>query len=302
MIEPETYVLSYNWQKDIEPHLNTMSTVEGGFTPAKRGVVELADGTSVFVKIATGPLTRKWLKKEIKVYLKLNAAGYEFIPKLLSCNDDHTAMAIAYLDGASFENIWDEDKLNAVLKAQTALKAYKALFLKDPDFKSDDIVTHGSKWPAILEGNNLELINKKLLKLGSTVTFDRRYIEELAQRQAGWSMNEDTLIHEDIRADNFGYNPITKEGMLIDWNWLCIGDESLDVTPLFINMYISGFDPYKLHPEKYDPQMIMYLMSFWLEAILHGEESSSDREWKLRAAQAKNVVVCNELLMNSYSV
>jgi hypothetical protein len=72
--------MKYNWRRDIEPHLNALEDAAGGFTAAKRGVVTIGDGTKVFVKIAVDELTRKWLKKEIRAYKKLNRLGYQLRP------------------------------------------------------------------------------------------------------------------------------------------------------------------------------------------------------------------------------
>lgn len=286
----------YTWEEDIVPYLDTMTSVEGGYTPAKRGIATLKDGTKVFVKIATGPMTEKWLKKEIKTYLKLNEAGYGYIPLLLAHNDEDTAMAIEYLEGHSFENVWDKKKVDAVMHARQALKQYKEDFVGDKDFASGDVVDFDLKWPYLLKHGNLDKVNTKLHKLGRTVQFTAEQIQDYQKQHQDWSMSEDTLVHEDVRADNFGYNSETGEGKLIDWNWLCIGDESLDTTPLFISMYRSGFDPYKDYPEKYDPQMLLYLVGFWLASILDGDEDSSDREWSLRQVQAENIELCMELL------
>jgi len=205
-------------------------------------------------------------------------------------------MAIEYLQEASFENIWDNDKLSAILEAQKELKKYKTLFVDDSDFTLGSVVGLDSKWSAILQPGNVEIINNKFMKLGVDVIFMTKQLETFHQDIKDWKIRDETLVHQDIRADNFGYDPKTKKGKLVDWNWICIGDESLDRTPLFVNMYISGFDPYKLHPETYDRNMLIYLVSFWLERILTGNEDSGEPEFKRRVAQAKSVKACIELI------
>lgn len=293
--------LEYSWTTEIEPHLNTMQNVVGGFTPAKRGVVTLDDGTRVFVKMATDENTTKWLKKEIKAYKKLLSAGYKHIPKLLAVSDDEKGIAIEFLEGASFENVWDKDKLEAVVKAQEALKDFKSEFIGDDDFKSNDVAELDNKWPRLLKESNIKLINQKFEKLGvPDLQFSEDQLREYASLNEDWELNEDTLIHEDIRADNFGYDPRSKEGKLIDWNWLCIGDESLDTTPLFVDILKGGFDPYEYHPEKYDKNMVAYLISFWLDSILEMDEDASERNWRSSAHRVENVRVCIELL-NKYT-
>jgi thiamine kinase-like enzyme len=289
-------VFPYDWSKDIKPNLANITPVSGGYTTAQRGIVNLADRRKVFVKIATDELTRKWLKKEIIVYKKLNKTDYKHIPEMLACNNDQSALALEYLESASFVNTWDAHKLTAVMNAHDELKKYIDLFRDDPTFKSGDVVLHDLKWPKLKIAKNIDTINHKVKKLGINARFTTHQINRLAELHNDWSLKEDTLIHEDIRADNFGYNANTKTGKLIDWNWLCIGDESLDITALFINVRLSGYDPYRDYPEKFDKQMIAYLISFWLDSILDGNEDSSRREWDMRVSQAKNLEECIKLL------
>lgn len=286
----------YDWRRDIEPRLRNMQAVEGGYSLAKRGVVELGSGAKVFVKIAEGRTTKKWLAKEIRAYQKLNGAGYPYIPKLLSCNNDHSAMATEYLAGASFDNIWDKDKLDAILEAQEELKKYSSVFINDSDFTLESVVGLESRWPILLANGNVDIINEKFARLGLGITFTTEQLKEYEASLEGWSIADDTLVHQDVRADNFGYDPDTKTGKLVDWNWLCLGDESLDRTPLFVNMFISGFDPYRFHPETYDPQMLKYLISFWLERVLSGDEEADELSFRRMLAQATSVKASVELL------
>ena len=292
-------ILKYNWLRDIEPFLGTIQTVEGGYSLAKRGVITIADGTKVFVKSAEGDVTKKWLRKEIIAYQKLIDAGYPNIPKLLAHDESYSSMAIEYLEHASFENTWDKDKLDAILRAQEKLKEYKSTFVGHPDFTLESVVGLDPKWPTILDDGGIDRINAKFKKLDVETSFTRDQILSYEKLLKGWKITDETLVHQDIRADNFGYDPITKEGKLVDWNWLCLGDPSLDQTPLFINMYISGFDPYIYHPEKYDPKMLAYLVSFWLERVLSADEDKDELAFKRMKAQATSVKAAVVLLSKS---
>jgi len=291
---------TYDWVRDIEPYLDTMQPVEGGYTLAQRGVVTLGDSTKVFVKIAEGNMTKKWLRKEIIAHQKLNHARYPFIPELLSYNDDYSAMAVEFLENANFENSWDKDKLDAILHAQHALTKYADVFTDNPDFTLESVVGLDAKWPVILADDNLAKINNRFEQLGVKIIFTDEQIRSYEQMLVGWKIADTTLVHQDSRADNFGYNPDTKSGKLVDWNWLCLGDESLDRTPLFVNMYISGFDPYVYHPEKYDPQMLAYLISFWLERVLSNGDDSSELAVQRSTAQATSVKASVELLARGH--
>lgn len=290
---------TYDWNQDIAPYLHTMQPVDGGYSTATRGVVTLNDGTKVFVKIAEGETTIKWLQKEVDVYVKLNAAGYPYIPKLLACSDDHHAMAIEYLAHANFENIWDEGKLGAIITAQDDLKKYAYLFADDPSYTLESVVGRESKWTAVMAPGAVERLNEKFAMLSTDIILESAQLETYQKTLVGWKMREDTLVHQDIRADNFAYNDATHQGLLVDWNWLCMGDASLDTTPLFVNMYIAGFDPYAIHPEAYDAHMLIYMLSFWLERILASSDNMDADELKRRRAQAQSVKATLELLHRS---
>ncbi|TAL14641.1 aminoglycoside phosphotransferase family protein [Patescibacteria group bacterium] len=291
--------MMFDWQRDIEPFLDTMQPVEGGYSLAERGVVTIGSGLKVFVKIAEGEMTKKWLRKEIIAYQKLNSAGYPYIPTLLAYNESHSAMAIEYLNGASFENIWDTDKLDAILNTQKVLRDYKQVFIDDPNFTLESVIGLDSKWGSIMKVGAIEKINTKFAKLGVDASFTREQIRSYEAMLEGWKIADDTLVHQDIRADNFGYDPITRQGKLVDWNWLCLGDVSLDRTPLFVNMYISGFDPYVHHPETYDAKMLAYLVSFWLDRVLNADEDENELAFKRMKAQATSVRAAVELLDKS---
>lgn len=291
-----TYTTTLDWQRDVMPYLSTMQPVEGGYSLAKRGVVTIADGVKVFVKLAEGETTKKWLKKEISAYQKLCSAGYPFIPSLLAYNTDHSAMAIEYLGQASFENAWDKDKLDAILKAQNELKKYKYIFADDPDFTLESVVGLDSRWPIIMQEENLRIINQRFIRLGIDMKFSHEQLQSYEKMLEGWQISDDTLVHQDIRADNFGYDIANKTGKLVDWNWLCLGDVSLDRTPLFVNMYISGFDPYVFHSETYDPKMLAYLTSFWLERILSSDPDENELAFSRGHAQASSVKASVELI------
>jgi hypothetical protein len=286
----------YDWDNDVAPYLAEMTAVKGGFTPAKRGVVTLHDGTKVFVKIAVDALTEKWLKKEIKVYTILNKAGYDYMPKLLAVNDSNSAMAIEYLDGATFDDHWDQNKIDAVNEAQMALTKYKQLFEDDDDFYFYDADKVEQRWQNILTQKSIDIINTKFTTFGVNAKFSLEQLLELRSTQDGWSMKKNTLIHEDIRADNFGYFESENKGKLVDWNWLVIGDKKLDDTSVFVHTYAAGFDPYVLCPEKYDAKTLAYRVCFWLDSILGGNENASEREYRLRSSQALSVKACIELI------
>lgn len=289
--------LPYEWEKDIEPYLDALQPVSQGYTLAKRGVVTPNNGDRVFVKIGTSDDTNRWVEKEVFVYKTLNRVRFKYAPKLLSTNKDCTAMAIEYMPQASFENVWDKDKLDALMTARAELRKLGRFFDKKSKYMRDDYTIQlADKWTSITNQHGINRLNSTLEFIQSDLSFTLDQVRAYAAEYSNHKLKKDTLVHEDIRADNFGYDPETKTGKLIDWNWLCYSDDSLDLTPIFINIYLSGVDPYLWHTEVYDRKVILYLISFWLNAISGGSDQPDQHEKKRRLAQAAQLKVCLELL------
>lgn len=107
-----------------------------------------------------------------------------------------------------------------------------------------------------------------------------------------WYVHQDTLVHDDLRADNFAYDPQTKTGKLIDWTWLCVGDDALDVASLCVGATRSGFDVYSQYPDLFDEQAIVSTLGYWLEVLGTSDGQLTD----VRRSQAANVKLCYDLL------
>src|SRR6187431_1879828 len=109
--------LSWN---TIEPQLVSIRPVEGGYSLAQRGLVDLPDGKTVFVKIGTAEDTKRWAQKELTVYEYLKSESYSFIPDVLSENPDRTGFALDALlpeEGWNWSEEWSTERLDATLAA-----------------------------------------------------------------------------------------------------------------------------------------------------------------------------------------
>lgn len=239
--------------------------------------------------------TAPYIKKEIKVYEKLASAGYEYIPKLVAIRGDHLAFALEDLSHCDFTDTWDVGKLRSVMKARESLKEHIDLFRDDEDFvlNPQNWNSH-NLWPKLLNGNNLDDINAKLQLHEQGVVLTQDFMLQCNDLMKDWQMASDTLVHYDIRSDNFAYDTTTNTGKIIDWNWLCIGDNEVDVTPIFIDAINKGFDAYSVYPEKFYSHAVGYILGFWLDALISNDNSLMS----LRRRQAESVAVCYNLLQN----
>ena len=283
----------YDWQQDIEPLLKNLQPIDGGFTNANVGTLQLNDGTIVFIKEAIDENTKKWTKKEAAVYGILNQELYEFAPRMISKKADSSSIVLEYLADYEFDRKWDEAMLVEVIVAREELKKLKSHFENHEDYYLHNVTNFCSRWPEISD-EKIERINRVFKECSIDVQFDRKIVDEFAEELSNWKPKEDTLVHQDIRADNFGYNSDTKKGKLIDWNWLCIGDDLLDITSVFINIYRSGLNPYENYPDFYSRNSLLYFISYWFAAI--SDVGLNEEIPRLRAYQAQSAFSALQML------
>lgn len=286
---------TYDWETDIAPYLSNLQPVPGGFTEARRGLLKLPSGEILFVKIAEDDDTKKWIHKEAEVYKILNRENYAYSPKLLAHSSDKTAIAVEYLQNHQFDHRWSETMLQEVMDARISLQKLKPHFEGNDAYNLHSVVSVKSYWPNLLDEDTRSRVNKLLHSIGSELIIGLKMVEQFAEEMNDWKPREDTLVHQDIRADNFGYDPAGKKGKLVDWNWLCIGDNLMDVTPMFVSMRKhSNLDPYVLYPDMYSRTSLLYIAGYWLWRISEINEKSQISP--IRAHQATSAEVALAML------
>lgn len=287
---------NYDWEADIVPRLHSLQPVSGGFTETKRGKLTMPDGTALFIKIASGDAdTKKWVAKEVETYKILGEHGYTHAPRFFAASSDSSGFATEFLDKHIFNHVWDERMLQEVMSARKDLEALKPFFEGNELYDLHNVVSVRSRWSDLANDSVLERIQHALSEAGVSITIDRAMVDTFASEMSDWKPRQDTLVHQDIRADNFGYDPAEKAGMLVDWNWLCIGDTYMDVTSMFVSVRkLSGIDPYTIYPELYSRQSLLYIIGYWLAAL--SEVKLDAYLSTLRAHQAQSVEVALSLL------
>ena len=252
---------------EIESGLHNLTPTEGGNSFAQRGIVTMPDGRKAFVKIGTEEKSKKWIGKEISAYEFLVDNKYPFAPELLSTNEDKTGLAITALtqeDGWDWSNTWSKERLDATLAAMDALAAiipdpkYAELLkpvLSDADNGWDKLIASPEQQAAL--ATKLE---------GTAATHVSKELEALVERAARYHVAQDTLVHNDIRADNAAWNAERNEVRLIDWNWLQLGDRKIDLSATLVHVHGSGFDVLEDYADRLDPEALHWMAGFWLEA------------------------------------
>lgn len=280
-----------NWDQIKLAALN-LKPAKGGHTAATRGLISLAGGETVFVKLAVDDQTREWIAQELKAYHWLENHDYRHLPKLLAESTD--GFALQDLSDWDWSDNWSEPKLNSVLSAMDDLADLSSV--------AQDEIDHANfgknPWlvvPQLLEAYtpNVDvepswLVQlEKLLADGET----RSAYESLASTEP-W--RGDQLVHYDVRADNFCYDPKTNQGLLVDWNWLSLGNVKLDQTSLLVNVCKSGFrDLVMTNKGRLDLESLAWLIGFCLKAA--ATRPDSDRLRDLRSHQLKTALVAHDL-------
>lgn len=232
-----------------------------------------------------------WARKEVKAYKLLQEAGYDYIPRLLAVNAEGTSFATQALIGYDFSPNWDTDKLHAIMRARKDLKALRYLFESDPDFSMRKVVGVQNRWPMLRNEAVLARAND-ILQACHGIGVSSEVVERCGGLMQAWYVHQDTLVHDDLRADNFAYDLHTKTGKLVDWTWLCVGDDALDVASLCVGATRSGFDVYGMYPDLFDEHAIVSTLGYWLEVLGTSDGQLTD----VRRSQAANVKLCYDLL------
>ena len=261
--ESETII---QWS-EIEDKTGNLVPVEGGNSDAQRGIITAQDGSKIFVKIGVNEHTKGWATKEINSYRFLEKQGYPFVPRLLSVNADKTGFAIDALlpeGGWDWSDTWNQERLDATLAATDALAAIQ------PDSKYKElfrpIITNADNgWAKLMELEERRAgLAAKLQSIPNENILSE--LSQYAQKASEYKVRHDTLVHDDVRADNCAWNSKLNEVKLVDWNWLELGDRKIDLAASLTHVQKSGFDVLQNYSDRLDPEALTWMAGFWLNA------------------------------------
>lgn len=284
-----THQLPIPWS-EVEAALNTLQEVEGGHTHAHRGVITLRSGAKVFVKIGTDDSTKKWAAKEIETYRILARHGYAYAPSLLAANASNTAFAIDALaadDNWDWTDTWTRERLTATLTAMDALAGLALTANEQEYFSKSTINETQDGWKQLAtDADAQRILIEKLQRVGREDIASKLNISEAANQSASFMFTRDTLVHNDIRADNAAWHPENMQVKLVDWNWTQLGDKRVDIGALLVNVQKAGLDVATNHTEYLDTDALHWLAGYWLKAATRplwpgASEKSTLRDYQL---------------------
>ena len=271
----------------VQAALPTLQRPEGGYSLAERGLITTADGRTLFVKIGVDEYTRGWAAKEIRVYDFLAEHSYPYIPNLLSTNDENTAFVLDALspeNGWDWSDTWNKSRLDATLTALDALAAIEPTS-RNAELVAPTMTDENNGWPKLACSEELRTnLAAKLAGAGEEVLL--RDLQPFMERRLNFSVRHDTLVHDDVRADNCPWNESLGEVRLVDWNWLELGDRRIDLAAMLVHVHASGFDVLPSYRDRLDADALQWMAGFWFEAAskpIWPGGSEKLREVQLRA-------------------
>jgi hypothetical protein len=201
----------------------------GGYTPAERWVIDLADGRSAFVKAAVNDLTAAWLRKEYRMYAELRAP---FMAELLGWADDGLPMLLLEdLSGCTWPPPWSDEWIASALGMLESVAA-----TPPPTWltASSEAAWIADGWARVAEDPD------PLLK---TRIVSAAWLDEalpVLLRIAGPTVIAgDQLCHFDVRSDNMCFRP-DGSAVIVDWNLAEMGNARLDVAFWLPSLALEG--------------------------------------------------------------
>lgn len=203
--------------------------VEGrGYTHAGRHRAFLDDGHAVFVKSAVDELSAGWLRTEIGVYTKLRAS---FLPAFHGWaeHDGLPLIVLEDLGGAHWPPPWRDGDVDAVRRALQQLAATPP----------PEGIQRVPRDELAFEWREVERDPEPFLATGMV---SRAWLEEhlapLRDAAERATFDGDALLHLDVRSDNLALRG--GQAVLVDWNWVCVGNGVLDVVGWAPSLHFEG--------------------------------------------------------------
>jgi len=213
-------------------------TQPGGFSPGVAARLRLAGGGRAFVKAVAphlNPESPGMHRAEARIAAVLPESAPA--PRLLGSLDLDSWVVLAFEDveGMHPAQPWREDELRRVLAAATDLaRALTPSPIEAPAL-ADAIDGQFRGWRRAAAEHRAGADD-----LGWLDPWARRHLDRLAALEGTWgeAAAGDTLLHNDMRADNM---LITPDGVVfVDWPWAAIGAPWCDIAGMAPSVLMHG--------------------------------------------------------------
>lgn len=205
----------------------------GGYTPAERWVVQLADGRSAFVKVGVTDLTAEWLRREYRMYSDLRAP---FMPELLGWadEDDAPVLVLEDLSACAWPPPWTDGRVESVLATLALVAATTPPEWLTPSSEARWI---SDGWSRVAE-DSAPLLSTGLVSVG----WLERALPVLLAAGDPSVIDGEELCHFDVRSDNLCFRA-DGSAVLVDWNLAEVGNARLDVAFWLPSLLLEGGPP-----------------------------------------------------------
>lgn len=191
----------------------------GGYTPAERWIVELADGRSVFVKAAVNELTAGWLRREHRLYAALRAP---YMPAMLGWADadDVPVLVLEDLSTCFWPPPWTDERVASALQALRLVAA-----TQPPEWLPRSVDSHwlNRGWQSIAD-DPAPLLGTGVV----SAAWLESSLPRLVEASVACPLDGEDLCHFDVRSDNMCFRP-DGSALLVDWNLAEAGNGRLDI-------------------------------------------------------------------------
>jgi hypothetical protein len=205
--------------------------VTRGYTQAERWVVRTTGGDRAFVKAAVNEQTATWLSIERRMYEELRA---DVLPRCLGGDGgERPILILEDLSDAHWPPPWGPDRVAALRKALAGLHlAPVPDGLPSAEAERDRL----DGWPRVAADPApflaLGVVSKAWLS---------RALPTLREASRAAVLGGEAPLHFDVRSDNVAF--AGGRTLLVDWNWTCRGNPSMDLACWLPSLHVEGGPP-----------------------------------------------------------
>ena len=223
-----------------------------GYTPALRRIAVLADGSTVFVKVAVDDLTAVWLDAERRTYEALN--GAPFLARYQGCRDG--VLVIEDLRRGHWPPPWRSGDIGRVFGVLDEVAA------TEPPAGVVELVEVGDRML-----RRWEIVAADPAPMLGCGVCSPRWLDDalraLLDAESSASLEGEALVHFDARSDNVCL--LDDRSVLVDWNGTARGTAALDRICMAQSVTVAGGPPPESMVPDADPGIVAMITGYFAE-------------------------------------
>lgn len=229
--------------------MRELRRVTGGYTNARRCIVELDDGRTAFLKEAVDDRTAGWLRTEVAAYERLGEQPW--LARVLDASGER--LLLEDLSDAHWPPPWRPGDVERAIDSLDAIHDTPS----DRFPSLDDLGTRLDWWSEVAADPG------PLLALGlcSAAWLDAALPVLLAADRRD-RLEGTALCHNDFRSDNVCFRE-DGTAVVVDWNWATSGNAAFDAVSWLPSLVAEGGTPPAALYDGADPSLVTMLAGLW---------------------------------------